>query len=173
MTAQSPAERPRAAPAAAAGRGDYTGAVYGSLLAASVVVGAGALGSFPRLELILLLLGTGVVFWAAHVFARFFGQRIAYVSPGGPEIRRICVSERPILEAAVPPALAVAASPLLGLDLEGTVWLALGVAVAGQVGWAVVAAFRAGASGRIMLAAGAVNLVLGLLIVAFKVALKQ
>ncbi|MEV1051380.1 hypothetical protein [Streptomyces sp. NPDC049887] len=173
MTGQTPADRTRAAPPAAAGRGDYTGAVYGSLLAASVVVGAGTLGSFPRLELVLLLLCTGVVFWAAHVFARLFGQRIAYVSPNGHEIRRVCRAERPILEAAVPPAVAVAVSPLLGLDLEGTVWLALAVAVAGQVGWAATAAFRAGASARIVIAAGVVNLVLGLLIVAFKVALKH
>ncbi|SDN20849.1 hypothetical protein [Streptomyces wuyuanensis] len=173
MTGQTPAERRPAAPAVASSRGDYTGAVYGSLLAASVVVGAGTLGSFPRLELVLLLLCTGVVFWAAHVFARLFGERIAYVSPSAHEIRRVCLAERPILEAAVPPAVAVAVSPLLGLGLEGTVWLALCVAVAGQVGWAAVAAFRAGASGRIVLAAGAANLVLGLLIVAVKVALKH
>ncbi|TLQ46228.1 hypothetical protein [Streptomyces marianii] len=173
MTGQTPADRTRAAPTAAARRGDYTGAVYGSLLAASVVVGAGTLGTFPRLELVLLLLCTGVVFWAAHVFARLFGERIAYVSPNGHEIRRVCRAERPIIEAAVPPAVAVAVSPLLGLDLEGAVWLALAVAVAGQVGWAAAAAFRAGASGRIVLVAGAVNLVLGLLIVAFKVVLEH
>jgi len=37
-------------------RADYSGGVYGSMLAASVVIGAGTLGSFPRLELVLLLL---------------------------------------------------------------------------------------------------------------------
>lgn len=29
---------------------DYTGGVYGSMLAASVVIGAGTLGSFPRAD---------------------------------------------------------------------------------------------------------------------------
>ncbi|MEW2083790.1 hypothetical protein [Streptomyces sp. NPDC005283] len=158
---------------ATAKRVDYTGAVYGSLLAASVVVGAGSLGSFPRLELILLLLCTGVVFWAAHVFARLFGERIAYVPMSGQEIRRVCVAEWPIVKAAVPPAAAVAVSPLLGLGPEGTVWLGLGVAIAGQVGWAAMAALRAGATGRLVLVAGAVNLALGLLIVVLKVALKH
>ncbi|MEU5769593.1 hypothetical protein ABZ782_27105 [Streptomyces asoensis] len=156
---------------AAAKRVDYTGAVYGSLLAASVVVGAGSLSSFPRLELIVLLLCTGVVFWAAHVFARLFGERIAYAPVSRHEIRRVCMAEWPIVNAAVPPAAAVSVSPLLGLGPVGTVWLALGVAIAGQVGWAAVAAFRAGATGRLVVAAGAVNLVLGLLIVALKVAL--
>jgi hypothetical protein len=55
----------------------YTGGVYGSMLAASVVIGAGSLGSFPRTELVLLLLLTGLVFWIAHVHAQLFGARLA------------------------------------------------------------------------------------------------
>jgi hypothetical protein len=158
----------------AAKRRDYTGAVYGSLLAASVVVGAGAgagsLGSLPRLELVLLLLGTGLVFWAAHVFARLFGQRIGYTPISTQEVRRACVTEWPIVKAAVPPAAAVAVTPLLGIGPKGAVWLALGVALAGHVGWSTLAAVRAGAARREVVTSGAVNLVLGLLIVLLKVA---
>ncbi|MEU0218785.1 hypothetical protein ABZ281_28455, partial [Streptomyces sp. NPDC006265] len=58
-------------------RADYTGGVYGSMLAASVVIGAGSLGSFPRAELVLLLLLTGVVFWIAHVHDRLTSPRTA------------------------------------------------------------------------------------------------
>ncbi|MEU8777041.1 hypothetical protein [Streptomyces sp. NPDC048606] len=152
---------------------DYTGAVYGSLLAASVVVGAGSLGRFPRLELVVLLFATGVVFWAAHVLARLFGERIAMVPLTGREVRHVCGAEWPIVKAALPPAAAVAVSPLLGLDTAGAVWLALCVAVAGQVGWGAYAAHRAGATRRTVVAAAAVNLVLGLIIVALKVALKH
>ncbi|MFH9676379.1 hypothetical protein ACH4L5_29440 [Streptomyces sp. NPDC017405] len=151
---------------------DYTGAVYGSLLAASVVVGAGtgSLGSRPRLELVLLLLGTGLVFWATHVFARLFGSRVRYVSVSAGRIRRACVSEWPIVTAAVPPAVAVAVTPLLGIGPRGALWLALGAALAGQVGWSTVAAVRAGASRRAVVVTGAVNLTLGLLIVLLKAA---
>ncbi|WP_369391106.1 hypothetical protein AB5J72_28295 [Streptomyces sp. CG1] len=152
-------------------RRDYTGAVYGSLLAASVVVGAGSLGSFPRLELVLLLLGTGAVFWAAHVFALLFSERIMYVPVNGKEIRRACAVEWPIVKAAVPPAVAVAVTPLLGIGPKGAVWLALGVALAGHVGWSTAAVVRAGATGRTVVTAGAANLVLGLLIVVLKVAM--
>ncbi|MBZ9596403.1 hypothetical protein ACWGQT_20115 [Streptomyces yangpuensis] len=153
-------------------RGDYAGAVYGSLLAASVVVGAGTLGSFPRLQLIALLLGTGVVFWAAHVFAHLFGARMAG-RLSWRVIRRTAREERPIIEAAVPPALAAAISPLFGLGPHGIAWMALLVALAGQVGWATVAAKRAGASRRLMAVAGVINLFLGLLIVLLKVAIQH
>ncbi|MFJ9548461.1 hypothetical protein [Streptomyces erythrochromogenes] len=152
-------------------RGDYTGAVYGSLLAASVVVGAGTLGSFPRLQLIALLLGTGVVFWAAHVFARLFGARLLVGRLSWSVIRRVSRQERPIIEAAVPPAAAAAITPLFDLGPQGIAWLALLVALAGQVGWATVAARRAGASRRLMVFAGVINLFLGLLIVLLKVGL--
>ncbi|MGW7328256.1 hypothetical protein ACWGIU_06495 [Streptomyces sp. NPDC054840] len=163
---------PETAPEREAGRGDYSGAVYGSLLAASVVVGAGTLGKFPRLELAALLLGTGVVFWAAHVFSRLFGVRMVH-HLSWRVVRSTAREERPIIKAAVPPAVAAAIAPLFGLGPQGIVWLALLVALVGQVGWATVAAARAGASRRMMMLAGAINLFLGVLIVLLKVALQH
>ncbi|MFH8798466.1 hypothetical protein ACH4F6_02520 [Streptomyces sp. NPDC017936] len=152
---------------------DYTGGVYGSMLAASVVVGAGTLGAFPRVELVVLLLLTGVVFWLAHVHAQLFGARLAQRPLDRGAVRHACRDEWPIVKAAFPPAAAVAVSPLLGLDTQGSVWLALAVAVAGQVGWSVAAARRAGASARLAVGAGCVNLAIGLLIVVFKLVLKH
>ncbi|NRQ32388.1 hypothetical protein HII36_11130 [Nonomuraea sp. NN258] len=158
-----------APPAHGAAR-DYTGAVYGSLLAASVVAGAGTLGRFPRLEMIVLLLGTSVVFWAAHVHARLFGARAVFRTISLAEVRRACAEEWPIVTAAVPPAAVVALGPLLGLEAQGTMWLAIGVAVAGQVGWAAAAAAGIGAPPRAVLLTSVVNLLLGLVIVALKAA---
>ncbi|MEV6172515.1 hypothetical protein AB0L99_30430 [Streptomyces sp. NPDC051954] len=148
---------------------DYTGGVYGSMLAASVIVGAGALGRFPRLELVLLLLLTGVAFWIAHVHAQLFGTRLAQQRLDRRTVLHVCREEWPIVNAAVPPAVAVAISPVLGLDVQGALWLALSVAVAGQVGWSVAAARRAAASRRLMAITAAVNLLLGLLIISFKI----
>lgn len=150
---------------------DYTGAVYGSLLAASVVVSAGTLGRFPRLEMILLLVSTGVVFWAAHVYARLFGARKVFRAMSMAEIRRAGAEEWPIVQAAVPPAVAVAVGPLLGLGSQGTVWLALAVAVTAQVGWAATAAVRIGAPFRMVVVTSVINLLLGLVIVALKAVL--
>jgi hypothetical protein len=154
-------------------RADYTGGVYGSMLAASVVIGAGSLGSFPRAELVLLLLLTGVVFWLAHVHAQLFGARLAQQAPDRRLVMHVCRDEWPIVKAAVPPAAAVAVSPLLGLDVRGALWLALCVAVVGQVGWSVAAARHAGASPRLMAVTASVNLLLGLLIIAVKIVLKH
>ncbi|MFF3334995.1 hypothetical protein ACFYWX_36560 [Streptomyces sp. NPDC002888] len=154
-------------------RADYTGGVYGSMLATSVIIGAGTLGSFPRLELVALLLLTGVAFWIAHVHAQLFGARLAQQSLDRRIVLHVCRDEWPIVKAAVPPAVAVAASPLLGLDVQGALWLALGVAVAGQVGWSAAAARRAEATWRLVAATAAVNLLLGLLIVSFKLFLKH
>jgi hypothetical protein len=166
-----------AAEADGAGRGghaDYTAGVYGSVLATSVVVGAGTLGSFPRTELVLLLLLTGLVFWVAHVHAQLFGARLAqHGRLDRRTVLHVCRDEWPIVTAAVPPAAAVAVSPLLGLDVQGAGWLAVSVAVAGQVGWAVAAARTAGASLRLMIVTASVNLLLGLLIISFKIALKH
>ncbi|MEU0657474.1 hypothetical protein [Streptomyces lavendulocolor] len=150
---------------------DYTGGVYGSMLAASVVIGAGSLGDFPRVELVLLLLLTGLVFWVAHVHAQLFGARLARQAPDRRVVLRVCREEWPIVKAAVPPAAAVALSPLFGLDVLGALWLALAVAVVGQVGWSVAAARRAGATRRLMAITASVNLLLGLLIVALKIVL--
>ena len=138
------------------------------MLAASVVVGAGAWGSFPRVELVLLLLLTGLVFWVGHVHAQLFGARLAQRSLDRRVVLHVCRDEWPIVKAAIPPAVAVAVSPLLGLDLAGTLWLALAVAVAGQVGWSAAAARRAGGSWRLVSIAASVNLVLGLAIIMFK-----
>ncbi|GGW68630.1 hypothetical protein [Streptomyces xantholiticus] len=157
---------PRAAHRAGA---DYTGGVYGSMLAASVVVGAGSLGSFPRLQVVLLLLLTGLVFWIAHVHAQLFGARLAQHSLDFRALRDACRDEWPIVNAAVPPAVAVAVSPLLGLDVQGALWLALSVAVTGQVGWSVAAARRVGATWRLVALTASANLVFGLLIISLKI----
>ncbi|CAL9288508.1 MULTISPECIES: hypothetical protein [Streptomyces] len=169
--ARRTARRPRGAERRA--HADNTGGVYGSMLAASVVVGADHLGELPRLELVLLLLLTGVVFWMAHVHAQLFGARLAQQSVDRRTVLHVCRDEWPILKAAVPPAVAVAVSPLLGLGVPGTLWLALAVAVAGQVGWSLAAAVRAGASRRQMALSAAVNLLLGLLIILLKIVLKE
>jgi hypothetical protein len=170
----SPASPPRdggRSGAPAAKRTDYAGAVYGSMLAASVVATAGAVGDYPRVQLAVLLIVTGLVFWGAHVYARLAGERRIDHGLSWHEARQVARHERPIVEAALLPTVAVLISPVLHLDLAGTAWLALSVAVAQQVGWACVGAVKAGATHRQAAFEGLVNLVLGLIIVAAKSAL--
>ncbi|HEY9349284.1 MAG TPA: hypothetical protein VIP75_01235, partial [Acidothermales bacterium] len=70
-----------ASPSAASSRWherlDATGAVYGSLLAASVIVGQAPLKeSVPSVELAVILLATGLVFWLIHVYSRSLGHYV-------------------------------------------------------------------------------------------------
>ena len=155
----------------AAERTDYAGAVYGSMLAASVVATAGVVGEYPRLQLAVMLIVTGLVFWGAHAYARLAGERLVGQGITWRETRQVAGHEWSIVEAAMLPAAVVLISPALGLGLAGTAWLALSVAVAQQVVWAFVGAVRAGASRRQAAVEGLVNLFLGLVIVAAKAAL--
>ncbi|WP_316959389.1 hypothetical protein [Streptomyces sp. TRM68367] len=138
-----------------------------------MVAGASTPGPYPRVQLVLLLLCTGVVFWAAHVYSALVGELLPRRPLTWSAVRRLCAHEWPIAQAAVAPAAAVGISPLLGLGLAGTAWLALGVAVAQQAVWAGAGGIRAGASRRVVVSVGAVNLALGLVLVAAKVAIQH
>ncbi|MEI8412271.1 MULTISPECIES: hypothetical protein [unclassified Kribbella] len=151
---------------------DYAGAIYGSLLAASVVAGTGPGQEPPHPgELIALLLATGVVFWLSHVYAHLVGERSSGMLPSARRFRAVARQDWPIVQAAVPPAMAVGVGVLLGMSDAGAAWLALLVAVGSQLGWALYVAARAGATRGRMVAAAVVNLILGLVIVALKAAL--
>lgn len=148
---------------------DYAGAVYGSLLAASVVAGSAPRVDPPRpAELVVLLLATGIVFWLAHNFADIVGDRAAGAAVTWAEVRSVATREWPIVQAAVPPALTAAVAAIAGVSDSGVAWVALIVALAGQVGWAVVAAAKTGASRSFIVVSGIVNLVLGMIIVLLK-----
>ncbi|MFJ9442412.1 hypothetical protein ACIRRH_11130 [Kitasatospora sp. NPDC101235] len=159
---------PGPAPGGPGNRTDYAGAVYGSMLAASVIAASSVHEPHPRLSLILLLVITGIVFWAAHVYAHVAGQREAGRRVTWGQVREVGRHEWPLVEASALPALAVLVSPWLGAGENA--WLALGVAVAQQVAWATLGARRAGAAVGPAVVEGAVNLLLGLVIVAAKVA---
>jgi hypothetical protein len=151
---------------------DYAGAIYGSLLAASVVAGTGPGQEPPQPgELIVLLLATGVVFWLSHVYAHLVGERSSAALVSAREFRAAARRDWPIVQAAVPPAAAAGIGALLGMSNAGAAWLALVVAVASQLGWALYVAARGGATRGRMVAAGVINLILGLMIVALKAAL--
>ncbi|MFI0405551.1 hypothetical protein [Actinomadura sp. 3N508] len=153
-------------------RTDYSGAVYGSLLAASVVVGASPRHDpAPATTVIALLLATGLVFWLAHVYAGLAGDRRDGRRLDRPGIRSAGRREWPLAQAAVPPAAAAACCGLIGLSNATASWAALLVALGGQVGWAVVADARSHATGRLIVMSAVVNLLLGMLIVAIKATL--
>ncbi|MET8148517.1 hypothetical protein ACIBSW_37760 [Actinoplanes sp. NPDC049668] len=173
MTQGDDAERVMVRPEA--NEADYAGAIYGSMLAASVVVGGGIGQSYgpTPVRLAVLLVATGVVFWLAHAFARLVGDRIHRTTISGAEIIRVARLEWPLLQATFPPAAAAVVVGLLGESDRAAGWAALLVAIAGQVGWGMVAARQAGASRSLILLTAVVNLLLGSVIIVLKASLQH
>ncbi|WP_020576024.1 hypothetical protein [Actinopolymorpha alba] len=143
--------------------------MYGSLLAASVVAGASAGGTPHPLDLAAAVLSTGLIFWVAHVYARLVGERGATAHPYRSRVRVVARREWPLVEAAIPPAFAALVGWSAGLSRDGVAWLALVVALVGQVSWAVAATVRARAPRPTVVASAFINLGLGLLIVLLEV----
>jgi hypothetical protein len=152
---------------------NYVGAVYGSLLAASVVVGTSPKDGAPSLfELVVLLMATGIVFWLAHIYARLIGERVTTgTRVTQAESFRVARHEWPLVEAAIGPCVVATAVTVLGGSAVTAAWSALLTAIVSQVGWAVNATARAGASRGLILASGVINLALGLALVVLKAAL--
>ena len=152
---------------------DATGAVYGSLLAASVVVGQAPLQeSVPPVELAVILLATGAVFWLVHVYSRTLGHYVIDGRFHRHRLAHVMRDESPIILAAIPPALAALIVGAIG-NASAAAWWAFFVAIAGQVIWAIVAAREAGQPPIGVFLAAAVNLGLGLVLVALKVAISH
>lgn len=160
-------------PGGASEETNYVGAVYGSLLAASVVAGTSPLDGAPTLlELVVLLLVTGLVFWAAHVYARVVGERLATgqaVTRG--EVVHVARHEWPLVEAAIGPCLVATGVAVIGGSDVAVAWAALLTAIAGQVWWGVGAFVRVGAPRRIVVLSAVINLALGLVLVVLKASL--
>ncbi len=151
-------------------RRDYTSAVYGSILAATVVVSAGDLRSPTALALLLIV--SGLVFWLAHIYAATVAGK-----HGGWHLDSIRLSlkhEWPVALASLPPAAAaIVAAFLPRLTPADGAWLALAVAIAEQQIWGYAAARNAGLSRVDLVKTMLLNVVLGVIIIALKLAVSH
>ena len=146
---------------------DYTSAVYGSILAATVVVSAGDLRSPAALALLLVV--SGLVFWLAHIYSATVAGR-----HGGWRLDAIRASLRhewPVALASLPPAAAAAVASLMpALTPTDGAWLALAVAIGEQQIWGYAAARNAGLTRRDLIKTMLLNVVLGVIIICLKLA---
>ena len=124
----------------------FGAAVYGSFLAASVIGVAYESGAAAR-AMTASLLGSMLVFWAAHVWSEVVGERIRLGKAFRPrEMLSIARREWPLVEAAALPSI------LLGLAWAGA-WsretgarLALAAVLVQVLAWGFAAGRRAGGS---------------------------
>jgi len=136
------------------------------------VLAAGA-KSYPHnaWKIVVLLAVTTAVFWLAHVYAHGLGHVLAedrHLSFA--ELRRIARHEAAIVEAALPPLAAMLLAAFGLISTRASIWIAygLGLAVLVTTGLVFARVERLGWLGTLMVVA--LNLTLGLILVALKLA---
>lgn len=145
---------------------DFTSAVYGSVVAGTVIVTAGPV---RPLTLAIMIVVGGIVFWLAHVYA----LTVANVH-GGWEfgaIRKGLRKEWPVAFAAIPPALAALSAGIFpDLSPADGAWIAVVVAIVEQQLWGYWAVRRSGMRGLAMVRTITLNVVIGIVVVVLKIA---
>jgi hypothetical protein len=136
------------------------------------VLAAGA-KAYPQnaWKIVVLIAVTTVVFWLAHVYAHSLGHVLAqdrHLSVA--ELRRIARHEAAIVEAAVPPLAAMLLAAFGLISTRASIWIAygLGLAVLVATGLVFARVERLGLLGTLLVVA--LNLALGLILVALKIA---
>ena len=145
------------------------GFVYGTIVVLSVIVAGARAYPDDTTRIAALVAVTTVVFWLAHAYAHALthsvrtGERLTV-----DEVRRIGRQEAALILAGVPPIVVLLLGSLDVLDADTATWLALGIGlvVLAVQGFVFARAERLGPAGTA--AVVAVNLALGLLLVALK-----
>ena len=149
---------------------DYAAAVYGSVLV-TALVGAAFEAQLDARTMTLTLLTTILVFWLAHVWSEVMGVRLAGTIPRWRHVRRVSVSEWPVVEAGfVPDALlALAWAGVYSRDTGAG--LAMIAAVLQLGAWGFAAGWRTQHRVVPAIVTGVVDCAFGLAIVGLEVAI--
>jgi hypothetical protein len=145
------------------------GFIYGTIVVLSVIVGGAKAYKHDAGRIAVLVAVTSVVFWLAHVYAHSVGESLARSEHLSlEELRHVARREGSIIEAAVPPLVALLLGALGVLSSQTSIWLAfgLGLAVLVAEGLHFARAERLGVLATCAVVAA--NLSLGALIVALK-----
>jgi hypothetical protein len=170
-----PASRGHAARIGRAAMGERLGGfIYGTILVLSVVIAGAKAYPHKTGHIAALVLVTSVVFWLAHVYAHSVGRAVAedeHLSLA--EFGHIAHREASIVEAALPPFLALLLGAIGLISDNAAIWgaLGLGLVVLGAQGFAVARIERMGFVGTLLVVAG--NAAIGFLLIAVKLALSH
>jgi hypothetical protein len=119
-------------------RGDnLAGGIYGTILVTSIV--AAADGSVEIWRSLGIVEVTVLVFWLAHVYAHALAWRLdseEKFSRAG--LRRIALSEWPLLQAAIVPSIALVAGGLGLISAQAAYWIAIGFGVVALIWWGLL-----------------------------------
>jgi hypothetical protein len=147
---------------------NYAPAIYGSLLVTGIV--AIQWRGIPETDAMAVTVAVSVlVFWLTHVWAEIVNRRVR-----GPittdEAREIALDEASMLSALVVPSLVLVVGPRVGLSVDTTVGVALLVSIGQLFLWGLVVGRAAHHGWALPLVVAVVDSLLGIAIVAMKVA---
>jgi hypothetical protein len=145
------------------------GFIYGTIVVLSVLVAGSRAYPDNAGRIAVLVVVTSTVFWLAHVYAHGVADSIAREQHASiADLRRMARREAAIVEATLPPVLALLLGAVGVLSTRSAVWLAfaLGLLVLAVEGLVVARVERLGAFGTTVIVAA--NLTLGLALVLLK-----
>lgn len=152
---------------------DAASAIYGLVIAMSVVAAFGQEARPDPLEVLITVVTSSMVFWAAHAYANLLGERIQARHPATWARRRAMLWHSwPIVEAAYPAAVILLLATLSSLRGSVAIDVILGLSLLELAVIGFVAA-RRGAATTVpaALVSSAFTFALGLAIVILKVLL--
>jgi len=147
----------------------YAGAIYGTILALSVVAVAAGGAVKPGVLAVGVVI-TSVVFWLAHAYAEAAGRQIAqrqrYTFADRAQIAR---EEWPMVQASVPIAAALLVGQIGFLGDQRPTWLAMLVGIAMLAGWGYAVGRAEGLHGAQRLWSVVTTAAFGVVLLALKI----
>lgn len=152
---------------------NLVGAIYGTIVATAVVAGLGERPSVAPSRALWILLGSGLFFWVAHVYATLLALRIQERRRAGrAEVRGAFRRDWPLFQASVPLAVPLLLGWLGILGDRTALAVATAVGVLTLVALGISFARREGHGLAGIIAYASINAAVGLFIIGLKVALR-
>ena len=148
------------------GEGAITGTV---VCGAAIAYSAGHITSAAHLGLVIL--GTVLVYWVAHLHAVTIGSALTHHRHPLVALRHALVETLPIAGASIVPLGVLGLTTALGASLRLAAWVALGSTVVLLTVYSYLAGVRSGLDRAGRLASAAAGAAVGLLVVLLKVGL--
>jgi hypothetical protein len=140
MTRRPPTSIGRSAGPSERRRAQAISAIYGAILAAAVIAALSEDSGAGPLELVGATVSTSLVFWLAHVFARYVGERAGdWDSAEWHSVPKLLVQEIPMVAAALLPAAVLGLAQLDLLSRHNAVTVALAFCVLELSVWGAIA----------------------------------
>jgi hypothetical protein len=146
-----------------------SGFIYGTVIVISVVVAAARAYPHDAGHIAAVVGVTSVVFWLAHVYAHGIAESVADDQRFSlTRLRRLARREASIVEAAIPPFVALLLAAFGLLSTQVAIWLAIGLGLAVLLLQGIIFARMERLGPLATLGVVAANLFLGVVLVGLK-----